>query len=244
MKAYLPSNFLQVALHQSGGNPARLDELLKLLRQLAFKPIVGIDLRQISKRGLLLLPTRQAKYPFEQDELDFIVHFVSQGNPLFHLSNHPPLTKQDTRLGQLLGYRFRSVVKGSDPSRDFEVYPTPHSTSVFGSVDTNLHFSIRNSCIVSYDSDSFSVIADFSRSALSCGDPNAAFGIARPRNRETGAIVALGDSGLLGEPMASNPGPGLHAGHNLELIERILRWLRNQAAQQVAGADQALESLS
>jgi hypothetical protein len=92
MNAYLPSKFLQVVLHQSGGSPARLDELLKLLRQLAFKPIVGIDLRKISKRGLLLLPTRQYKFPFEQDELDSIVNFVSQGNPLFHLSNHPPLT--------------------------------------------------------------------------------------------------------------------------------------------------------
>ena len=227
MNAYLPSKFLQVALHHSGGNPARLDELLKLLRQLAFKPVVGIDVRKISKGGLLLLPTRQYKFPFEQDELDFIVNFVSQGNPLFHLSNHPPLTKQDTCLGQLLGYRFHSVVKGSDPSRSFEVYPTPHSTSVFDSVDTNQHFSIRNSCIVSYDNDLFSVIADFSRSNLSCGDPNAAFGIARPRKLETGAIVALGDSGLLGEPTSKNPGPGLHAGDNSELVKRILRWLRN-----------------
>jgi hypothetical protein len=230
MNAYVPSKFLQVALHRSGGNPARLDKLLDLLRQLAFEPVVGKDIRKISKRGLLLLPTRQAKYPFEQDELDFTVNFVSQGNPLFHLSNHPPLTKQDTRLGQLLGYRFHSVVKGSDPMCNFEVYPTPHSTSVFDSVDTNLHFSIRNSCIVSCDSDSLTVIADFSRSDLSCGDPNAAFGIARPRNFETGAIVALGDSGLLGEPMSRYPGPGLNVGDNMELVERILRWLRNQTA--------------
>ncbi|MGD2207119.1 MAG: hypothetical protein PVH17_10095 [Anaerolineae bacterium] len=235
MNAYLPREFLQVALHQRGGNPARLDELFRLLEQLAFKPVVGIDLQKISKRGLLLLPTRQCRFPFEQGELDFIVSFLSQGNPLFHLSNHPPLTKQDTSLGQLLGYRFHSVVNGTDPHCDFEVYPTPHSVSVFESVDANLHFSIRNSCIVTYDNDSFSVIADFSRSNLSNGDPNAAFGIARPRNLGTGAgaIVALGDSGLLGEPMSGNPGPGLHAGDNLELVKRILRWLQNQTAQRV-----------
>jgi hypothetical protein len=227
MKAYLPSKFLQVALQQQKYSE-RLAELLKLLEQLGFSPNVGGDLREISESGLLLLPTRQKRFPFEQEELDFIVNFVSQGNPLFHLSNHPDLTVQDTRLGRLLGYRFHSMVKGADSSSNFEVYPTLHSSPIFDAVEPNLHFSVCNSCVVSYDNDSFSVIADFSRSNLSCGDANAAFGIARPRNLKTGAIVALGDSGLLGKPMSNNPGPGLRAGDNWELVKRILLWLKEQ----------------
>jgi hypothetical protein len=35
----------------------------------------------------------------------------------------------------------------------------------------------------------------------------------------------------LGEPMPGNPGPGLNAGGNLELVEHIIRWLGNQTAQ-------------
>lgn len=44
MKAYLPSKFLQVTLHQKGGNPARLDTFLTLLRELKFQPVLGIDI--------------------------------------------------------------------------------------------------------------------------------------------------------------------------------------------------------
>jgi hypothetical protein len=229
MKAYLPKKFLQVKLHKS--NPTRLYDLLCLLRDLEFEPVSNIDLREIKKHdGLLLLPTRQYKIPFEQGELDFVINFISRGNPLFHLSNHCPLTIQDTCLGQLFGYRFHDVVKGCDINRNFKVYPTLNSSLAFGSADINIHFSVRNSSIVSYDHDTFSVIADFSRSDLSCIDPKAAFGIARSRNLETGAIVALGDSGLLGKPLPNNPGPGLGAGDNLELVKRILLWLRNQTA--------------
>lgn len=180
MNAYLPSRFLQVALHERDGRPARLDKLLQVLRGLGFNPSVGIDLRAISKPGLLLLPTRQLRFPFEQEELCFVVGFVSQGNSLFHLSNHPPLTQQDTRLGELLGYRFHGVVRGFDPRQDFEVYPTPSTDGPFHSLDTDLHFSIRNSCMISYDNESCSVIADFSRSVLSCGDQSAAFWYRRP----------------------------------------------------------------
>ncbi|MGB6896382.1 MAG: hypothetical protein WBF37_10635 [Dehalococcoidia bacterium] len=231
MKAYLPSKFLQVTLHQKGCNPARLGTLLALLIELNFEPALGIDILTIAYPGLLLLPTRQCKFPFEDNEIRFIRDFISQGNPLFHLSNHYPLTKQDTVLGQEFGYRFHDVVKGFNKHRNFNVYPLSNPTSIFHSLDAKMHFKIHNSSIVSDDSDTFITIADFSRSDISTGDRNAAFGIARPRNLETGAIVALGDSGLLGEPSPcypDNPGPGLNVGNNLDLVTRILLWLRNQ----------------
>ena len=227
MKAYLPSQFLQVALHQKRGQPNRLDELLNLLEQCAFVPVVGIDLLSISESGLLLLPTRQFWSPFSRNALDFIVDFVSRGNPLFHLSNHPPLTIQDTRLGRRFGYHFRGVVFGADIGREFQVYPLPHA--IFDADQPSLHFSVRNSCTISCG-DAFSPIADFSKSSLLCGNPSSAFGIARPRSAAGGAIVALGDSGILGEPSPNHPGPGLDAGDNRQLVERILRWLRDQAA--------------
>ena len=190
MKTYLPSKFLQVTLHQKGGNPARLDTLLALLRELNSEPVLGIDILAITNPGLLLLPTRQCRFPFEKNEIRFVLNFISQGNPLFHLSNHPPHTKQDTTLGQEFGYRFHDVVKGSNTNRDFDVYPLSNPTSIFYPLDTKMNFTIRNSSIVSDDSETFLAIADFSRSDITTGDRNAAFGIARPRDLETGAIVA------------------------------------------------------
>jgi hypothetical protein len=232
MKAYLPAKFLQVMLHHKGGDPARLDDLLDLLRELSFEPVVGIDLRDVSSWGLLLLPTRRLKCPFEQEELDRVVNFVSQGNPLFHLSNHSPLTEQDSCLGRLFGYRFHSIVRGSDRAGNLNVDPTSHCNPVFDTSIHDLHFTIHNSSIVSPDDSSFCVIADFSRSDLSCGDPSGAFAIARPRTQDMGAIVALGDSGLLGKPMMpKNPGPGLRAGDNRELVKRILGWLKTQSVE-------------
>lgn len=228
MKAYLPSKFLQVALHANGGKPARLDDLRDLLAELGFTPVIDVELSTISDSGLLVLVTRQCRYPFEPQELEFIEDYVGKGNPIFHLSNHPPLTKEDSRLGKLLGYQFHSCVQGADSKREFDVYPVSGYSSLFASIDPDRHFTIRNSCIVSPLQDTFTVIADFSRSDLSGVDPKSAFGIAQPRTKENGAIVALADSGLLGEPTPENPGPGLSAGNNRDLVGQILEWLRKQ----------------
>jgi hypothetical protein len=230
MNAYLPSKFLQVTVHKN--YPERLESLISLLEEINVEPVVDIDLLDITAAGLLFLPTRQWKFPFENLEINFILDFVSKGNPLFHLSNHgPKLTVQDSVLGQEFGYRFQRTIKGFIPKQKFDVYPMSNPTSVFDPLDQNIHFTICNSSEVIDESGTFSVIADFSRSNVPEGDRNAAFGIARPRSPETGAIVALGDSGLLGEPVPCYPGPGLHAGDNMELVKRILLWLRNQTEQ-------------
>jgi hypothetical protein len=230
MKAYLPAKFLQVALHQRGGNPARLDRLFRLFGYLNLEPVMGIHITEIKDPGLLLLPTRQLKYPFDGDEISCILEFVSQGNPLFHLSNHYPLTIQDSILGQEFGYRFHGVIRGSNPARDFDVYPLSGSNQLFDPSNSNMHFTIRNSSMLATECEKFAPIADFSRSEITSGQNNAAFGIARSRDHRAGAIVALADSGLLGEPMPSNPGPGLEAGNNIDLVGSILLWLLEQTA--------------
>ena len=131
MKAFLPSKFLQVALHARGGKSARLDDLRDLLAELGFTTVIDVDLSTISDPGLLVLPTRQVRYPFEANELDVVVDYVGKGNPIFHLSNHPPLTTEDSRLGKLLGYQFHSVVQGTDPKQEFDVYPLSGDSYVY-----------------------------------------------------------------------------------------------------------------
>ena len=230
MKAYLPTKFLQVALHQQGGDPPRLGRFSALLSDLDFDPIIGVELLEIDTPGLLILPTRQCRFKFSTHEINFVQDYVSQGYPLFHLSNHPPLNIEDSRVGRRFGYTFVDVVKGISPQCNFDVFPLSNTRSIFVSLDRDPHFTIRNSSMVTFNIDGFFPIADFTRSRISCGKADAAFAIARPRVDTYGAIVVLGDSGLLGEPMAGNPGPGLGAGNNRDLVGCILQWLRNQTA--------------
>jgi hypothetical protein len=243
MNAYLPSKCLQVALHQQ--HPKRLEKLLQLLEDTGLKPNLGVSLSQLSQPGLLLLPSRQFKHTFDPGELDTIKDFINSGNSLFHLSNHPPLPKEDSRVGYCFGYRFENRwVKRSGTSCDLDIYPTPEGHLVFGPISDGLHFTVCNSCAISPHHSLFCVIADFSRSGLSTGNPQAPFGIARPRTARGGAIVALADSGLLGDPVPSNPGPGLGEGDNRELVRRITRWLVDQTTQPARAADELSSSRS
>lgn len=233
MLAYLPSKFLQVNLHQRGGSPARLDLFGELLRQADIQPIFGIKLSEISEKGILILPTRDFRTPFEDWELDFVTQFIAQGNPLFHLSNAYPWPISDSALGQRFGYQFQSRVTGLDPASPVDVYPLPNALNIFAPSDYNLHFSILHSSIVIGETDKFAVIADFEQSEIAYVGQKGPFGIGVPRDpvNGRGAIVALGDSGLLGRPiLPSYPGPGLRAGDNFELIKRIMIWLKSQAA--------------
>jgi hypothetical protein len=232
MLAYLPSKFLQVELHQQGGSPARLDLFGELLRQVDIQPIFGIELNEINENGMLILPTRDFRIPFENWELDFVTHFIAQGNPLFHLSNAYPWPIIDSVLGQRFGYQFQSRVTGLDPSSSFAVYPSPNDLNIFAPSDYNLHFTTLHASIVTAETDTFSVIADFRQSEIAYVGQKGPFGIGLPRDplNGRGPIVALGDSGLLGRPLGpSYPGPGLRAGDNFELIKRIVSWLKNQA---------------
>ena len=227
MNIYIPAKFLQVTLHQNGGKPARLDDLLSLLKDLKFTPIVGIDIHDISKNGVLLLPTRQKAHPFQKDEINLITDFISKGNPRFHLSNHPPLTDNDSALGNYFGYDFSGVIKTNN-NQNFDIYLSP-GTFLTDDIEPDIHFTVRNTSIVSIKGEGFFVIADFSRSKIHTVNPDSAFGIAKSKTNKSGAIVALGDSGLLGEPTKRHPGPGLGEGDNLHLIKNVLVWLKDQS---------------
>jgi len=233
MYAYLPSKTLQVRLHQSGGNPARLDLLEDLLFQLDIQPIFGIELNQIKENGILILPTRAISRPFEDWELEFVTWFIAQGNSLFHLSNEYPWTVNDSILGQRFGYQFQSRVIGLDSNNTFDIYPFPDTLNIFDPFDSHLHFSVHHTSVVIRGNDTFTEIANFRRSELANIGEMGSFGIACPRDPTTGrgAIIALGDSGLLGRTiLPHNPGPGLRAGNNYELVKRIMIWLKNQAS--------------
>lgn len=247
MHAFLPLKFLQVDLHLRGSNPARLDQFparldqsparldlfKELLLQVNIQPILGIEFSQIKDNGILILPTRQTICPFEDWELDFVTQFIAQGNPLFHLSNDFPWTINDSNLGQRFGYQFQSRVMGLDPDDSFDVYPTPNTLNIFDPFDSDLHFSIHNSSVVIGENDTFTDIAVYKKSEIAIVGELGPFGIGCPRDPITGrgAIVALGDSGLLGRPMLPGyTGPGLRAGDNYELIKRIMIWLKNQAS--------------
>ncbi|MFL7867395.1 MAG: hypothetical protein ACK2UV_19920 [Candidatus Promineifilaceae bacterium] len=231
MLAYLPLKFLQVDLHQEGGSPARLDLFADLLRQVDIRPVIGVELDEIKENGILILPTRQIYQPFEDWELDFITQFIAQGNPLFHLSNAFPWPVNDSILGKQFGYHFQSRVSGLNPDELFDIYPLPSPLNIFAPLDNKLHFSVLSTSIVTGD-ETFTVIADFKQSEIAYVGEQGPFGIGRSRDPVTGrgAIVALGDSGLLGRPIIPRaPGPGLRTGDNFELIKRIVIWLKNQA---------------
>ena len=115
MRAFLPDHFLQVDLHQRGGDPARLDLLKDLLLQADIQPIFRIDFSGKKETGLLILPARSIIHPFEEWEPGFVTQFIVQGNSLFHLSSMYPWTVNDSILGQRFGYRFHSRVIGQDP---------------------------------------------------------------------------------------------------------------------------------
>lgn len=236
MKAYLPPKFLQVAKHQS--NSSRLEEFRNLLEQIGLVPDMETEIEDLDEVGILILPTRQKMYPFCRDgELARIKAFVSDGNPLFHLSNHgkkpnttlEDLTVEDSKIGNLFGYHFYGYVEG--PENTFSIFTLENSLNLFGIQEDQQKFSVCNSCSLR-QSDSFTVIADYSKSVISYGDKNSVFGIAKPHNPAlgTGAIVALGDSGILGKPMDGNPGPGLNVGDNRELITQIIKWLIKEAS--------------
>jgi hypothetical protein len=232
MLAYLPSKFLQVDLHQQGGSPARLGLFEDLLRQVDIQPIFDMEFNEIKEKGILILPTRGIAQPFEDWELDFVTHFVAQGNPLFHLSNAFPWTVNDSILGQRFGYQFHSRVSGLNPDNLFDAYPLPNPLNIFDQLNNKLHFSVLATGVVTGE-EMFTVIADFKQSEIAYVGKKGPFGIGLPHDLVTGrgAIVALGDSGLLGRPMIPHaPGPGLMAGDNFELINRIMIWLKNQAA--------------
>ena len=232
MLAFLPSKFFQVDLHQQGGSPARLDLFSDLLRQVDIQPIFGVELDEIKENGILILPTRQIAKPFENWELDFVTQFIAQGNPLFHLSNAFPWPVNDSILGQRFGYQFQSRISGLNPDVPLDVYPLPNPLNIFAPFDSKLHFSVLSTGIVTA-AETFTVIADFKRSEIAHVGKLGPFGMGLPRDPVTGrgAIVALGDSGLLGRPIVPRaPGPGLRAGDNFELIKRIMIWLKNQAA--------------
>ena len=233
MYAFLPTNFLQVNLHLRGGNPARLDLFKELLLQVDIQPLLGIEFSQIKDNGILILPTRQTTSPFEEWELDFVTQFIAQGNPLFHLSNCFPWTVNDSILGQRFGYQFQSLVVGLDPDNAFDAYPLPDTLNIFEPFDSHLHFSIHHTGTVSGRNDTFTEIAVFRESEIANVGDIGPFGIGCPRDPITGrgAIVALGDSGLLGRPIIPGyTGPGLRAGNNYELVKKIIIWLKNQAS--------------
>jgi hypothetical protein len=236
MKAYLPDKFLQVALHKGISNFARLDKFITLLEKHGLSVDLSTPIESISEPGLLILTTRQKKYKFINDdpELEKISNFISAGNPLLHLSNHgnkpgtslPDFTIQDSKIGELFGYGFHGYTEGINP--ELKIFPTNVFMELISNIDLELNFSVCNSSMINH-SEEFSIIADFSKSTLTHGSERSAFGIAKPKNK-IGAIVALADSGLLGEPLPKNPGPGLEAGNNNELISIIIQWLIHQAS--------------
>ena len=223
MNAYLPNKFLQVFLHNQTGT--RLNAFLQLLKKKSYTPCVGCDLLDTND-GLLVLLTRRKVCPFGAVELDHVKAHVKAGRPLLHMSNHPPLTRNDSQLGKVFGYSFKGEVLKPSPTapcapQPFDVPSCPNS-SVFAAVGGTARFAICNGCEVR-GTEAFEVIARYGNSSTS----TAPFAIARNSAPNAGKIVAMGDSGLVGEPIRCNPGPGLKAGDNRLLMGCILSWLRS-----------------
>jgi hypothetical protein len=140
------------------------------------------------------------------------------------------LTIEDSKIGCRFGYEFFGYVEGID-NKTFDIYTVENTLNIFRDTEENLKFSVCNSSMVRH-SEEFTSIANFAKSSISHGDNDSTFGIAKSLNNSTGfgAIIALGDSGIIGKPMPKNPGPGLTAGDNNQLVTQIIQWLMKEAS--------------
>ncbi|MDP6778948.1 MAG: hypothetical protein QGI83_19500 [Candidatus Latescibacteria bacterium] len=233
MKAVLAPNHIQSRLHTEDTDGARLRRFVAVLERLGINPV--FPSREalpdaLSGADLLVAPTRDN--PYETEELDILSGFVKSGGSFLHLSNHKPYPLEDSKLAAYFGYTFLSEMYWARQRPTLMRVPllAPAVEALGLRCQPDLSFAVNNCCRVEpNDGSEATAIATLGPDAVDTETQEPAeghiFAIAKPACPAHGAIVAVADSGIIGEPYQSYPGPGLSKGDNEEIIAALVRWL-------------------
>jgi len=165
---------------------------------------------------------------FSQHELNDIPAFVSQGGSLLIMSNHPPFEAMDDVLARKLGFSYKSLsypwhkgMGGVTTIKDDCLKEHPATKGLKKGIVFN------NSCIISLKDKGFSTLA------LLPGEssPENIFAVAKDNlfGKKSGRVVAVADSGFVGESSTLFPGPGQwKMGDNAKFITQIFQWLAHR----------------
>ena len=233
MKAILAPNHIQSRLHTEDTDGERLQRFVAALEEVGLDPVFPSPEElpdALSEAHLLVAPTKNN--PYDPQELKVLQDFVRSGGSFLHLSNHAPYPLEDSKLAAPFGYTFPSeTYLARQKGTLFSVPLLPSVAEVLGlSVSSDLSFSVNNCCRVApTEGDGHIVLATLMGDTVDRQTQQSAegkiFAIAKRPSQSHGAIVAIADSGFIGEPTHRYPGPGLSEGDNEEIVSALVRWL-------------------
>jgi len=208
--------FLRILEKETSNKPAPSEGKLGELQSSLLKEF---DTLVILTRMFFLAP----------EELDYIQEFVKNGGNLLMMSNHPPFNEFDNPLAEIFGFSFQSPT-----------YPWHRGgyglTNVISSNllnheitrDLNSGLIFNNSCRIELEKKGGnSILAKLPDEPAPLN--NFAIAMDKPYGKESGKIVAVADSGFIGEDDTKNPGPGqIGKADNKKFITNIFMWLNHQ----------------
>jgi hypothetical protein len=232
MKAIFAPGHLQSDLHIGSTSGHRLARFLKLLGECGVEfsfPSLETLSAELDDANLIIATTRSSDFP--KSELEVLANAVASGRSLLHLSNHKPFPLYDSQFSQRLGYSFNNQ-KFVDRSREapFEVEVDLEGLPGYSQGSGRIRkVSINNCSSIVVNNDRFNTIAVLPEGCINPEDDGDGrgelFAVACEASEYSGRIVAMADSGLIGEPFGRYRGPGLNVGENYEIVSEIIKWL-------------------
>jgi len=187
---------------------------------------------QIVGADLIIATTRRSN--LSESDLAILVDAVKTGRSLLHLSNHRPYSSYDCSLAERLGYKFtdRCFVDKNKrmPFDHFEfVIDLGKLPNYEKGFNHSKKVSITNCSSIDVQDKRFNILSVLPETCIFARDGSAGggevFAIACEKSDISGRIIAMGDSGLIGEPSSEHPGPGLGSGDNYAILRCITEWL-------------------
>jgi hypothetical protein len=173
----------------------------------------------------LVLTTRI--FMLSREEIEDIRKFVTAGGSLLVMSNHPPFNKRDNKLATAFGFNFLSPVYPWDMGQmgvttiqgdDLGQHP------ITKELEQGIVFN--NSCRIAISETAIATILAYLPKE---SPPENIFALAMERSggaQESGRIVAVADSGFVGQATTKAPGPGqFEKGDNATFLRNVVSWL-------------------
>lgn len=249
MKVLIDSCGLQARCHAQDG--IRLASFLEQLERIpacrsAFSPVGELSARLLSEQDVLVISTRK-EFPYSSDEMAAIADFIRQGGGLLLMTNHGDipnrypidLTRHDAVLARAFGVSIETT---------FFAHPDSHTRVELGGSALLADHPVIVGAVGDAPVRSIAISNCCSLSSRH-GDPlirlsggiidhrngypaqGRCFAVAldafSPANSlARGRVVVCADSGFIGTPGTTFPGPGL-IGHcdNGRFVMNAVRWL-------------------
>ncbi len=238
MHVFLEKKTLQGRTHLEDAKPAgaRLASFLEILHGLdGGSRTVWTDVRSagdLEGADVYVVPTLIE--PLPPEAVEAVDGFVARGGGLFLLSNHDPYHQHDgalaRRFGVTLEKTFFRTPGGTTPLRDGDLHAHP---LLAGGRDPVSVLVTNTTCSIL--SRIGRPLADLPRTMEDKSEGRSPegrlFGLAVDGQQEAwkgrrGRMVAVADSGFLGDRESRKPGPGLiEEGDNRAFLRRAVRWL-------------------